>query len=91
MSFELLRTLADNNFAVGTYFDENFAAIETLLDGQITDDNVSASAEIDAGKIGDGGAVTQGEITTTGEANKIPKLNANAQLIANRIVFQEGV
>lgn len=91
MSFTLPKTIADNNFAVATFLDQNFSAIETLLDGNIADENVNASAAIDASKIGNGGALTQGEVTTTGEANKVPKLNASADVVLTKIIFKDGV
>lgn len=91
MSFSLPRSIADSNFAISTHLDENFAAIETELDGSLDDDNINPSAAIDASKIGNGGAVTQGEVTTTGEANKIPKMDADANIVASGIIFKDGV
>lgn len=90
MSFIIPNTIAANNFAIATKLDENFAAIESELDGALDDDNISPSAQIDASKIGNGGAVTQGEVTTTGEANKIPKFNADAEIVVTKIIFKDG-
>lgn len=88
--FEMPKQLSDNAFASNVDLDMNFSAIETLLNGNLDNDNIDAEAEIDARKIGNGGAVTQGEITTTGEANKIPKFTSDGDLVVSRIIFKEG-
>jgi hypothetical protein len=90
-AFVLPRDVDDDNFAIASYLDENFAAIETLLNGNLADANLNAAAAIATSKIGNGGAVGQDEVTTTGEASKIPKLDANACLVVNKIIFKDGV
>jgi len=92
MSFVLPgQALANNTFLNAADLDAKFAAIETLLNGNIINENIDAAAAIDASKIGLGGAVLESDVTTTGEADKIPKFDSNARLVVNRIIFKAGV
>ncbi len=90
MSFKIPNAIQENDFALNTKLDENFAAVETKLDGGLDDDSINPSAQIAASKIGNGGAVTQGEVTETGEAGKIPKQNADGDIVVSGIIFKDA-
>ncbi len=66
--------------------------IKNELNGFLDNTNVQAGADIDPGKVAGGGAVIQGEVTTTGEASKIPKLDASGDLLmVGKLVFKTGL
>ena len=90
-AFVLPRDVDSDNFAIASYLDENFAAIETLLNGNLADANINAAAAIDPSKIGNGGAVGQDEVTTSGEASKIPKFDVDGNLVVTKLIFKAGV
>jgi hypothetical protein len=83
-----LKTL---NFATVEDLQSNLDIIKNEINGNLDNDNIKAGANIDPGKVADGGAVTVDETTTTGLASRIPKLDANGDLlIGRRLVFLEG-
>ena len=91
MLIEIPNLLQDdylNVITIQDYLDR----ITNVLNGQVDDSNIAAGADINAGKIENGGAVTQDELTTSGEASKVPTLDASGNLtILGKLIFFEGL
>ena len=91
MLIEIPDLLEDDYLNVVTIQDY-LDRISNVLNGQIDDSNIVAGADINAGKIENGGGVTQDELTATGEASKIPKLDASSNLVVTgKLIFFEGL
>lgn len=84
-----LTDLTAGDFAYVTTLNGNFAAIENELNGNLTNDNFAADANIDPSKI-NGGAITNADLTLTGEAGKIPRLDQDSMIIVSGISFVVG-
>ncbi len=90
MALVTLTDLKILDFADVELLQDNLDILANEMNGSLDDTNVAAAADIDPDKIAGGGAVTQSEITTTGEASRIPKINASSELFCKKMVFYQG-
>lgn len=85
-----LDDLVQGDFAAVSVLNGNFTTVENELNGNITNDNISASANIDPAKI-NGGAITNFDVTEVGEAGKIPKIDDSGMIVVSGISFDVGL
>lgn len=84
--------LTEDDFLNVVTIQDYLDRISNVLNGQIDNTNIATNANIQAGKIENGGAVVANELTTSGEANKIPELDASGNLtVVGKLIFFEGV
>jgi len=87
-----LTDLNSGDFAYVSNLNDNLDTIGNLVNGQITDENISSTANIDPNKIANGGAVTKYDLTVNGTANKIPTVDSNGNItITGKIIFFPGL
>ena len=87
-----LPELNQGNYLDVVVLQDALDTIVNLLNGNIDNDNIGSSANISPSKIDKGGAVVSNDLTTTGEAGKIPQIDASGDLtITGKLVFEEGL